>query len=644
MISRLLCLSLILATVFTATPASAQSEDLARNREAEAFFERALASYIQGNYVDARNGFQSLVQTLPANQRTSASRLMLAKSLYELKEYNLAFAAAVELYDTFPYSRYLPEADLVIGDCKFAQDQIYSAATQYAHVLTGKGDLRLKARAANRLGQMAGASKLSDREVSRLKADFGKAIIEEAIAFGLAQWPLKLGQTDDTEKQMAHFLEQFPNGALSPLARQSVVRRTPLPQKKETSAKPDKPLPQPALLQEPVNARYKIGIIAPMETPAGRDLRDGILLARETHRLASGEDVGLVFKDSEGSPIRAVKAAQSLIQDHNVIAVIGALTSAETMPIAALVGALHLPLIAPTASEDGIASINPYVFQVNATPGAQGRRIADYTVANLGLRTLSTLASRDSYGERIAREFTARAEELGAEVIVQGWYEPGTTDYRGQFERIRDAGLALRPPKSLAVEIDSILQGSVQVQPPPPIPVDPDTVEPEPVETLEGLLVVGGRDDVLLIAPQVAFHQIRARLLGSDGWNHPDVARDPYANGAVFVSKYFDQSEIPSVREFVDAFRTRFQRDQSIAAALGYDAMHAVLTAMNAGATDPESLRNRLENLGTIPGATGRIAFSKGSRENAWMYLLAIRRKKIVPLTDDLLEPPVNKQ
>jgi branched-chain amino acid transport system substrate-binding protein len=604
-----------------------------QNREAETLFEKSLANYIRGEYDGAKQGFQTLVESFPTNQRTSAARLMLAKSYLKLKDYNLAFAAALELYDHFPYSRYLPEANLVIGDCKFKQGQIFASATDFAHVLTGRGDLRLKTRAADRLGQMAGAGHLFDRDLARLRSDFGRSIIDEAVAFGKARWALKLGHAQDYKSKLSLFLEQYPNGAFGTVAQQT-LRPKRRPPKAPVLAKPEKPVEGP--IDEPVNARYKVGIIAPMETAAGKDLRDGILLAREQVRLLSGENVGLIFKDSEGDPIRAVLAAKSLIEDHQVIAIIGALTSSETIPIASLAGALEVPLVAPTASEDGIASLSSFVFQMNATPGAQGRRLADYAVKELGLRALATLTSRDNYGKRIAGEYTARAEELGAEVIVQAWYESGTTDYRGQFKRIRDAGLALRPPEILAEELDSILLGGIHVQPPPPIPVDPDTVDPEPVEALDGLLVAGGRDDVLLIVPQIAFHQIHAQLIGSDGWNHPEVARNSYAKDAIFVAKYYDQSDIQSVRQFVDTFRTRFRRDQSIAAALGYDGMLAVLTALNAGGTSRSLLQQQLEELGSIPGATGRISFNKGNRENAWMYLLNIRGGKIMPLTDGL--------
>ncbi len=628
----LFCLCMGLLT-FAANAASPPPGGLTLNREAETLFQRALTRYIHGNYPEARQGFQDLIEHYPPNQRTSASRLMLAKSHYKRKKYNLAIAAAYELYEHFPSSRYLLEADLVIGDCYFHQGQTYSAAAQYARILTGKADIRLKTRAADRLGQMAGTGRLTDQDIARLKSDFGRAIVEEAVAFGQARWPGKLGRPEESIRKMALFLEQYPNGRLASLAQQTLKPRP----KEGVTAPGKKDALPPEMPLEPAHARFKVGIIGPMETPLGLDLRDGILLAREQNPLASGDQVGLVIEDSEGDVIRAGLATKRLIDHYDVIAIIGALTSQETTPMAFLAGDRKIPLIAPTASEDRIASISPYIFQMNATPGAQGRRIADYAVRKLGLRTLVTLATRDAYGDRITREFTARAEELGAEVIVQEWYAPETTDYRGQFERIREAGLALRIPETFAGEIDSLLLAGIRVAPPPPVPVDPDTVQPEPVETLDGFLIAGEREDVLLIAPQVAFHRIQAQLLGSDGWNFPEVARDggDYVEGAIFVARYHDQSKHLSVRNFVDSFRSRFGRDQSIVAALSYDAMLAVLRAITAGGTTRETLRERLESLSGIPSATGQIAFGKANRENAWMYLLTIRKGKIIPLPDE---------
>ncbi len=630
---RIRSLFQLVSIVVLSSTGFGQETPVTFSQPAESLFQRSLARYIQANFIAARAGFTELVEELPPNQRTSAARLMLGKSYYKLREYNLALAAAIELYETFPYSRYLPEADLLIGDCYFHQGQVYSAATQYARVLTAKASIRLKARAADRLGQMSGAGRLTDRDIDRLRGDFGRQIIDEALTFGKARLPEKLGRPADSEKPLARFLERFPNGYLEPLVRRQLLSRTkaPEPTLVDKIAEPEE------VEEDPSKATYRIGIVAPLETPAGRSLRDGILLARERFTLPKGETIGLIFQDSEGSPIRAVKAAERIIENYDVLAIIGALRSEETLPLAAHLSPQKIPLIAPTASEDEIASL-PYVFQMNATPGAQGRRIADYAVRELGLRTLASVSSRDKYGDRLAKEFTARAEELGGEVVVQEWYEPGATDYRGQFNRIRDAGLALHMPNILETEVDSLIRNGIHVEPPPPVPVDPDTVQQEPVETVDGLLVGASTyEDVLLITPQVASSQINAQLLGSDGWNYPEVVQDggSYVNNAIFVAKYNEMSDLESVQDFVNLYRGRFGRDQDTASALGHDAMLAVLEAIAAGGTERPTLQEKLQTLTDIPGATGRITFRPGDRENAWMYLLSIRRGRIQTLSFD---------
>ena len=109
-LTRFLTLT-ILTTLLTT--AFAQAPTLIFSQDAEMQFQRALARYIQGKYQDALLGFQGSLENLPPNQRTSAVRLMIAKSHYKLKEHSMAIAMAVELQLHFPYSRYLPDSDMV---------------------------------------------------------------------------------------------------------------------------------------------------------------------------------------------------------------------------------------------------------------------------------------------------------------------------------------------------------------------------------------------------------------------------------------------------------------------------------------------------------------------------------------------------
>ena len=221
-----LILGFVVSALLWVGPARAQSATPTFSQDAETLFQRALARYIKENFTGARETLLELLDQTPLNQRTSAARLLLAKSHYKLRDYNEALAASIELYEHFPYSRYLPDADLLIGDCYFRQNQIYSASTQYARVLTSRGPTELKARAADRLGQMVGTSRLTDRDIIRLRADFGQRIVDEAVAFGQARWPAKLGQAAEADKRLAVFLERFPNGYLEPLVRRRLLAST----------------------------------------------------------------------------------------------------------------------------------------------------------------------------------------------------------------------------------------------------------------------------------------------------------------------------------------------------------------------------------------------------------------------------------
>ena len=241
--------------------------------QAETLFQRALSDYNQNKISDARDGFIELIEQHPPNQRTSAARFMLAKSHYKLKAYNLALTEAIALQHHYPRSRYISETDLIIGDCYFYQHQIYNAATQYARVLTSRADIRTKARAADRLGQLSGSEKLPDSEVENLKTDFNRAIIDEAIAFGKAHWHIKLGDLEKGNKHLTLFLNHHPTGQFAALTRQILLSARAAPN------------PQPPV-RSPQPARYKIGVIAPLGTPSGEDLRNGITLARDRNPLA----------------------------------------------------------------------------------------------------------------------------------------------------------------------------------------------------------------------------------------------------------------------------------------------------------------------------------------------------------------------
>lgn len=580
----------------------------APNQEVEARFQNALDRYTKGEFPQARVDFQALLDLSPRHQRSSAAALMLAKTLYKLQEYNLAIAAVAQLYDGFPESRYLPEGDLVAGDCRFQQGDAGAAADQYARVLRGAGDPRLKARAADRLGELVATGRLSPAQVDRLKRDLTSVRFDEIVQFGQVRWAFRLGKPDLGASRAIAFLRAFPDSPYAGEAR--ALMRTPPEQ------------PPAAVPFAPVRAgrpaRLKVAVLCPISRDLGRELRDGILLARDLMPLVTGDTLNLVFEDSDDDPVTSVKLTQKLAQDRDVVAIVGDLTSRSTVPAAAVANASQVPLITPTASEDGIASIGNYVFQINATPGAQGSKIAEYA-CHTGLKTFAILASLDPYGKHMAEAFASRVEALGGKVVAREWYTPGTTDFQNPLQRIREIGAALAGTALVGGAMDTSA-------------VPSDTTRPVPFT--DGLLVAAqSPEDVILIVSQAAPYQVAAYLLGGDGWNSPRVSREVggVMENVLFVSKYFEDASDAPARRFREAFRARFGRAPNVASALSYDAMTCLLRAIAAGGNSREALRERLAAGQDFSGATGQVLLAPGERENSGMYLLTIREGRIVP-------------
>ena len=610
MATRTLAFPLILGLLLCPRIAVSQVDgSLVFNPKAESGFIKALDRYQKAEFVEARCEFQVLTDLRPTHQRSSASWLMLAKSNYKLQEYNLAVGSVAELFDAFPNSRYLPEGDLVVGDCRFRQGDVEGTANLYIKVIKGGHDVRLRARAADRLSELVGAKRLSAERVSRLKQEFAPLPYDEVIQFGQIRWAFRLGLTDGGESKAKAFLKRYPYSSFSTQVA-SLIRTPPTPPSSIASP------------PEKVKGKAKVAVICPMLRAQGRELHDGILLAKET-LPPSGGSLELVFEDSNDDPITSIKRVQKLARDPNVVAIIGDLTSHATVPAAAVANTAKIPLITPTASEDGIASIGAYIFQLNATPGMQGRRIAD-SAHRLGIKTFVILSFLDTYGRHMAEAFSNRARSLGGEIIAHENYYPGTKDFRNQILRIREVGESLMESEEEELE---------------PVVELPDSIVEESdalrtITSIEGLLVATQSDEeVILIYSQVVFSRIETQMLGGDGWNSPRVSREigSVVKEPLFVSKYFEDSGDFQAESFSAAFRKRFGRAPNVISALGYDAMTCILKATEGGQTSRETIRARLSGGLDFEGATGRVLFAPGERKNSGMYILTIEDGMILP-------------
>jgi branched-chain amino acid transport system substrate-binding protein len=282
----------------------------------------------------------------------------------------------------------------------------------------------------------------------------------------------------------------------------------------------------------------------------------------------------LVIYNTNGDPVEALKAARSLIDDDDVLAIIGPVLSMPTIAAAAIANTKGVVLVSPTSTEGRISTVGPYIFQLNLSLQSQAEAIAEFAVSSLGLFDIAIIYPMDAYGEGLSRSFMDKVASLGGRVLTMKGYEQGTTDFREQIMAVKASA-----PQAVF------------------IPAYPD--------------------DIVLIAPQLRYYEFEGTVLGAGGWHSEKVTRlgEEYVEGAIFASVETGYSENTGSRFFERQYESIYSAKPSRHSALGYDAIMLIQNASQDPGTTREALMERLSMVTSYRGASGTISLA--SREEA---------------------------
>jgi branched-chain amino acid transport system substrate-binding protein len=242
--------------------------------------------------------------------------------------------------------------------------------------------------------------------------------------------------------------------------------------------------------------RYRIGVLCPLEgrfAPLGESFIRGAAVALKEARLKGVKDIELVVGDTRGNPLEARSVAERLIHEERVDALLGEVLSSSTIAAAQVAELSKTVLLSPVATEEGISDIGDWVFQTSLGSEVEIAALARMACEELGLRRIAFLSSDDLRSRRIVLLFADEVERLGGDLCVAEFYPEGSTDFAEAIERVRSAA--------------------------------PDA-----------LFIASDTEDLILILPQLSFHEFGVQLLGSSSWNSKRLIRmvGKDLEGAVF--------------------------------------------------------------------------------------------------------------
>lgn len=375
----------------------------------------------------------------------------------------------------------------------------------------------------------------------------------------------------------------------------------------------------------------QIGMLVPLsgnEAEIGKQIVQGAQLAFDQYTAASGARMKLIMCDTRGNMIETAKKTKELVYEHHAPVILGPILSQDAVVAASILMEKDVVMLSPTANEDGIAGMGPYIFQMNVTLGTLGAKIARYAMDNLNIRDFAIIAPGNDYAAALSRGFRQEVEKSGREIVSEETYESGTQDFKVQFDNLKTK-LLMR--KQQRTPVEKSLAGDAVPSP----KTDAKLLAADSSYEIGGIFLPAEAEDVVMLAPQAAFHRIKTQLLGSTGWHNPKVVVD----GKEYVTNALFSSNLPAGTgvekewaDFRNLYKSRFGADPDRVAALGYDAASLIAAALRQTGTSASALQiaQALSAIKNYRGASGPISFDGGQRINTEASIIKIKDKQFI--------------
>jgi branched-chain amino acid transport system substrate-binding protein len=310
----------------------------------------------------------------------------------------------------------------------------------------------------------------------------------------------------------------------------------------------------------------EIGSMTGSEATFGTSTHNAIMLAVGQINAAGGirgKKLEIITLDDQ-----ATTAITKLINQDNVIAILGEVASSRSLAMAPIAQSNHVPMITPSSTNPKVTQVGDYIFRVCFIDSFQGAVMAKFAKNNLKAVKVAILRDvKNDYSVGLANFFANSFKKLGGKLLVDQSYSEGDVDFKAQLTAIRSR--------------------------------QPDVI-----------FVPGYYTDVGLIARQARELGIKIPLLGGDGWDSSKLREigGEALNNSYFSNHYSPQDQSPAVQNFIAKYSAQYHETPDGLAAMGYDAARPLADAMNrTGSFDKQKIRDALATTRDYPAVTGKI-------------------------------------
>ncbi|GIN20632.1 MAG TPA: branched-chain amino acid ABC transporter substrate-binding protein [Bacillus bacterium] len=319
----------------------------------------------------------------------------------------------------------------------------------------------------------------------------------------------------------------------------------------------------------------KVGVISWLTGSGasyGEAITNGLKLANEELTEKGEVKIDLLIEDSAGAQDQALSAAQKLMNNENVSAIIGPTLSTEMNVVGPEADLNGIPILGTSTTADGIPQIGEYVFRDSipeavAIPASVKKAVDEY-----GAKKVALIYGNDDVFTKSGYDTMKKTvEDMGLEVVTTETFQIGQSDYKAQLTKIKN----LKPDLVLASALYN-----------------------------EGAVIL---DQARKMGIDVPF-------VGGNGFNSPEIINiaGDAANGLIVATPWFAGKDNEKVQNFVKKYNEAYGKDPDQFAAQAYDGLYLMAEAIKAaGEEDPDAIRDGLAGIKDFEGVLGTMSFDE---------------------------------
>jgi branched-chain amino acid transport system substrate-binding protein len=293
----------------------------------------------------------------------------------------------------------------------------------------------------------------------------------------------------------------------------------------------------------------------------------------------NGEEIELTLYDDGGDPNKARTFATRLVEDDEVVAIIGGTTTGTTMSIIPVVEDAEIPFISLAGGIEIVDPVKEWVFKTPHTDRmACGKIFED--MQKQGISKIGMISGTDGFGASMREQCLDVAGEYGIEILADESYGPNDADMTPQLTNIKNTE-----------GVQAILNPGFGQGP---------------------SIVTRNVRQLAIDLPLYQSHGVASKsFIELAGASAAEGVRLPGA--ALLVAELLpeDDPQKPVVTGYTEAYSAAYNEPVSTFGGHAYDAFHILVDAIKrAGSTEPEAIRDAIEQTSGFVGTGGVVTMS----------------------------------